>query len=110
MEIGTFYNHMQNDYLQFLIEYGVVGSFILFSIFALSIYKALEALYTRRTSILKGSAFTCLMVFTGMAMHMSVDYPLQSYANGCYFVVFLALSMVINKIKLRSLSQRSLTT
>lgn len=106
MEVGTFYNHMQNDYLQFLIEYGVIGSFILVAIFALSMYKAIEAFNSRRSSIFKGTAFACAMVFVGMAMHMSVDYPLQGYAIACYFVVFLALSIVINTIKLAPTKNR----
>jgi hypothetical protein len=41
-----------------------------------------------------------------MALHMSVDYPLQGYAIGCYFVVFLALSIVINTIKLAPIKNR----
>ena len=109
MEAGAFYNHMQNDYLQFLIEYGVVGCFIMFAIFALSFYKAFESLNSRRSSILKGTAFACAMVFVGMMLHMSVDYPLQAYAIGCYFTVFLALAVVVNHLKLQPVNDPSST-
>jgi O-antigen ligase len=108
-EVGAFYDFMYNDYLQFLIEYGVVGSFILFSIFVFCIYKSMRAMTRRRNSIFKGSAFACLMVFIGMGLHMTVGFPLQSYVNASYFVVFLALSMVINSIKLRRTGKRSRT-
>jgi O-antigen ligase len=100
-EVAAFYDHLHNDYLQFLIEYGVIGSFILFSIFVFSVYKCLRAMHKRRNSIFKGSAYACLMVFVGMGLHMTVDFPLQAYANASYFVVFLALSMIINSLKIR---------
>ncbi|MFT5283421.1 MAG: putative inorganic carbon (HCO3(-)) transporter [Yoonia sp.] len=108
-EAGAFNEHLHNDNLQFLIEYGVVGYFILFSIFGFSIYKSIRALHSRRNSIFKGSAFACLMVLIGMALHMSIDYPLQGYANASYFVVFLALCMVINTLTLQQTKQRSRT-
>ncbi len=99
-ELGVFYDHLHNDYLQFLMEYGILGSFILFTIFVFCIYKALRAMHTRRNSIFKGGAFACLMVFLGMGLHITVDFPLQGYANTAYFVVFIALSMIINSLKL----------
>lgn len=100
-EVSYFYDHLQNDYLQFLIEYGVIGSFVLFSIFVFCIYKAMRAMHKRQNSIFKGSAYACLVVFLGMGLHMAVDFPLQTYANASYFVVFLALSMIINSLKIR---------
>lgn len=104
-EIAVFYDHLHNDYLQFLIEYGVIGSFILFSIFIFCIYKSMRAMHQRRSSIFKGSSFACLMVFLGMGLHMTVDFPLQAYANASYFVIFLALSMIINSLKIRRKSK-----
>jgi putative inorganic carbon (HCO3(-)) transporter len=101
VDIATLSDNIHNDYLQFLAEYGVIGSFILFSIFVFSLYKCLRAMHKRRNSIFKGSAYACLMVFVGMGLHMTVDFPLQSYANASYFVVFLALSMIINSLKIR---------
>lgn len=108
-EVSAFYDHLHNDYLQFLIEYGIVGSFILFAIFVFSLYKAMRAMRQRRNSIFKGSAFACLMVFVGMGLHMTVDFPLQAYANASYFVVFLALSMIINSLKLHRTKKSSRT-
>jgi putative inorganic carbon (HCO3(-)) transporter len=100
-QVNVFYAHLQNDYLQFLIEYGIVGGFILFSIFVFCIYKSARAMRKRRNSIFKGTAFACLVALVGMAVHITVDFPLQAYANACYFVVFLALCMIINKLKIR---------
>ena len=100
-DIAALSDNIHNDYLQFLAEYGVIGSFILFSLFVFSVYKCLRAMHKRRNSIFKGSAYACLMVFVGMGLHMTVDFPMQSYANASYFIVFLALSMTINSLKIR---------
>lgn len=99
-EVGDFYDHLHNDYLQFAIEYGVVGFFILFVLVGFCVYKSIRALYKRKNSIFKGAGFACLMAIIGMGLHATVDFPLQAYANGAYFVVFLALSMIINSLKL----------
>lgn len=101
LETSAHYNHLHNDYLQLVIEYGVIGCFILFSIFTFSIYKSMRAMHWRRNPIFKGSSFACLMVFLGMSLHMTVDFPLQAYANASYFIVFLALSMIINRLNNR---------
>lgn len=106
-DITSVSDQIHNDYLQFLVEYGVTGSFILFSIFVFSVYKCMRAMHKRRNSLFKGSAYACLMVFVGMGLHMTVDFPLQAYANASYFVVFLALSMIINSLKIRRSSKSS---
>ncbi|MDT0595956.1 O-antigen ligase family protein [Glaciecola petra] len=99
--VDVFYDHLHNDYLQFLIEYGILGGFILSTILLFSFYKAVRAMYKRKNSIFKGTAFACLMALIGMCVHMTVDFPLQGYANAAYFVVFIALCMIINSLKLR---------
>jgi O-antigen ligase len=108
-ETSINYHHLQNDYLQFIIEYGVVGSFMLLALVLLCVYKSMRAMLRRRNSIFKGAAFACLMAFFGMGMHMFVNFPLQSYANTSYFIVFLALSMIINSLKLNKATKHSST-
>lgn len=100
-QIDGFYDHAHNDYLQFLIEYGMIGLFILLALVLFCVYKAVRAMRVRRTSIMKGSAFACLVAFFAMAMHSTVDFPLQAYANACYFVVFLAISMITSSLRLK---------
>jgi hypothetical protein len=62
-------------------------------------------MYRRKNSIFKGTSFAVAMVLLGMSIHMTVDFPLQAFANASYFVVFIALSMVINTLKLRRKSR-----
>jgi len=105
-EVGDFYDQLHNDYLQFAIEYGLVGFFILCVLVVFCTYKSLRALYMRKNSIFKGAGFACLMAIIGMGLHATVDFPLQGYANAAYFMVFLALSMVINSLKLNKNKRR----
>ncbi|MBF7074881.1 O-antigen ligase family protein [Glaciecola sp. MH2013] len=100
-DVLPFYDHTHNDYLQFAIEYGLLGFSILLLICLYAAYKSLHAMRNRKNSIFKGSAFACVMVFIGMAMHTSVDFPLQAYANACYFVLFIALAVISSSLKLR---------
>jgi O-antigen ligase len=97
-EVNAFYDHLHSDYVQFLIEYGIVGCFALFTLFLFCIYKSMRAMLRRRNSLFKGAAFACLMVFIGMGAQMFTDFPMQGFANACYFVVYMALSMTVNTL------------
>lgn len=99
-EVGDFYDQLHNDYLQFAIEHGLIGFFLFCVLVTYCIYKSVRALYKRKNSIFKGAAFACLMAIIGMGLHATVDFPLQGYANTAYFIVFLALSIIINSLKL----------
>ncbi len=99
--LNVFYDHAHNEYLQFTIEYGFFGVLLLAPIMMFAFYKALRAMHKRRNSILKGLGFSSCMAIIGMCIHMSVDFPLQAYANACYFVVFVALAMLSNGLRIR---------
>jgi O-antigen ligase len=98
--INAFYDHAHNDYLQFTIEYGIPATLLLILMVGWCFLKSIRAMRKRRPSIFKGTAFACCMAMLGMAIHMTVDFPLQAPANACYFIVFLALSLSINQLKI----------
>ena len=100
-DVHSFYDQAHNDFLQMTIEYGVPGVSILGFLVMFGFYKSVRALRKRRNSIFKGTAFACCMVIIGMLLHMTVDFPLQAFANASYFVIFLSLSMIISSLKLR---------
>jgi putative inorganic carbon (HCO3(-)) transporter len=100
-EVFGFYDHAHNDYLQTAIELGIPAFLLLAAIVLICLYKSLRAMRQRKQSILKGSAFASSMGILGMLIHMSVDYPLQAPANASYFVVFLALGLIVSDIKIR---------
>jgi O-antigen ligase len=106
-EIHHFYDHAHNDYIQMVIEYGIISTSIMAGMIAFLLYKAFRVMRRKQHSILKGASFACSMVLIGMLTHMTVDFPLQAYANACYFTIFLALTMIINSIKLNKKRRRT---
>jgi O-antigen ligase len=100
-EVHSFYDHTHNDYLQMAIEYGLPAFIIMAGMTLFLSYKALRPMYRRQNSVFKGASFACSMAVLGMLVHMTVDFPLQAFANATYFCVFLALAMVINSLKLK---------
>lgn len=100
-DVHLFYDHAHNDFLQMTIEYGVPAALVLATLVLFAFYKATRAMRKRRNSIFKGASFACCMVIIGMLLHMTVDFPLQAFANASYFVIFLALSTIISSLKLK---------
>lgn len=109
-DVHAFYDHAHNDYLQMTIEYGLPSVMILGVLVAFAFYKSVNAMRKRRNSIFKGASFACCMVIIGMLLHMTVDFPLQAFANASYFVIFLSLSMIICRLKLSRRRRRSSRT
>jgi O-antigen ligase len=102
--INVFYKRAHNDYLQILIEYGVLGFTFLGLLVLFSFIKAMTALKKNVSPISKGTAFACLMACVGMLIHMTVDFPLQSTTNSVYFVVFIALPLVSNNVNRKKIT------
>ncbi|WP_340677099.1 O-antigen ligase family protein [Paraglaciecola sp.] len=96
--INPFYDHAHNDYLEIVIEYGILGFTFLGMLVFFSFIKAVTALKKNASPLSKGTAFACLMAYLGMLIHMSVDFPLQAPANAVYFVIFIALPLISNNI------------
>lgn len=87
-----FFDHAHNEYLQFVIENGVIASALLgIAVFA-SLLQTLRTQYLRQSNFMKGIAFGCAMAIIGMMIHISVDFNLQSPANTLYFLTILTLS------------------
>jgi O-antigen ligase len=99
--INSFYDHAHNDYLQILIEYGLLAFVCLGLLVLWSFIKAITALKKNVSQISKGTGFACLMAYLGMLIHMSVDFPLQAPTNVVYFVIFIALPLVANNISVK---------
>ena len=91
-DIGAFFDHAHNDYVQFLAETGVIGIALmgLFSLSALAC--AVLALARRRDPLLRGVAFGAVMGIVALGIHSTVDFNLQIPANAFIFMVLLALA------------------
>lgn len=100
-DVDAFYDQAHNDFLQMTIEYGVPSISILAFLVSFAFYKSARAMRHRRSSIFKGTSFACCMVIIGMLLHMTVDFPLQGFANASYFVIFISLSVIISSLQLQ---------
>jgi O-antigen ligase len=99
--VHAFYDQAHNDFLQMTIEYGFPSVSLLAFLVSFAFYQSATAMRHRRNSIFKGASFTCCMVIIGMLLHMTVDFPLQAFANASYFVIFIGLSLIINSLQLQ---------
>lgn len=90
-DLGAFFDHAHDDYVQFLAETGLVGVGLmgLFSVSALAC--AVLALARRHDPLARGVAFGVIMGVVAIGIHSAVDYNLQIPANAFVFVILLAL-------------------
>jgi len=93
-DIPDFYDHVHNDYVQFLAETGAIGIGLmgLFVIAALAC--AVLAQARRRDPLARGVAFGVVMGVVAIGMHSTVDFNLQIPANAFVFTILLALGWV----------------
>lgn len=94
--IHLHYDHAHNEYLQFIIEYGITGTLLLGIAVLYSLYQALRALKSRSDPLSQGLAFGAVMAIVGMLMHITVDFPLQAPATTLNFIAMLVLARLSN--------------
>ncbi|WP_415897569.1 O-antigen ligase family protein [Neptuniibacter sp. QD57_21] len=89
-----FYVNTHNDYLEFLSEFGVIGTLPLALLILASLGAGLYAQYKRKNKVLRGLAFGSSMSILAMLIHATVDFNLQMPANALTFIVVLALAWI----------------
>lgn len=92
--IHLHYDHAHNEYLQFLIEYGIVGFALLAASIIYALFKAVTALKQRSDPMSQGIAFASVMGIIAMLIHISVDFPLQAPATTINFIAIMLLGVV----------------
>lgn len=92
-----FFHHAHNDYLEFLVEYGVIGFVFLLLFVSYILFSALRSLKTRRDPLALGVSFAALMALVGMGLHATVDFSLQIPANAVLFMVLCSLPLSMEK-------------
>ena len=85
------YVHADNDYLESLLEYGVLGLVLPGGIVLLSVAAALRVLCRRRDPLPRGMAFASLMGIMAILIHSTADFNLHIPANAALFVVLISL-------------------
>ncbi|WP_260260401.1 O-antigen ligase family protein [Vibrio intestinalis] len=86
-----YYDHAHNDYLQFVIETGLPSFALLAFVVLWAFGMAIWVMKHRNSKTCKGAAFGCLIAFTAMMIHITVDFNLQAPANAVTFITILVL-------------------
>lgn len=95
--IPLHFDHAHNDYLQFGVEFGVLGSLPLALFAALALWHALRALWRRESAYRSGVGFGAAMGIVALAVHSATDFNLQIPANAASFVVLCAIAVLADK-------------
>jgi len=97
--IAGFYNYAHNDWIQYLTEFGSVGTALLFAfgLGALWPFVGQAARLFRGSDSLNGIAYICValvLALAGVGLHALIDFPLHIPAIGLTVVTFFALITV----------------
>ncbi len=106
---GAYFDHAHNDYVQFLIETGVIGFAILAVFVAGHALHAVRILISRRSRHAAAAAFAALMAMLAEAIHATADFNLQIPANAATLLVLMSLSAGASETS-RGRAGRSMTT
>ena len=104
--LGGFYDFAHNDYLQILLELGLIGSLPLVSYVVIAIWRSWNMIRSERSTTAAGIGFACIMAAICLIIHSSVDFNLQIPANIMTFVAILALPSVMANINEHSKRNR----
>jgi len=92
--VGGFYDHAHNDYLELLVELGVIGCIPLAGLVVLGLLNGWSLLRGKDSRLLSGIGFASIMGTVSLLIHSTVDFNLQIPANILLFVTLLALPRV----------------
>jgi O-antigen ligase len=95
----AFMDHAHNDYLEFVVEYGLIGGVLLAWFLVACVFRAAKGLRDRDQAKRFGICFASLMAMVAMLIHATVDFSLQIPANAGWFVVLCLLPFTFNRAK-----------
>jgi O-antigen ligase len=100
-------NEAHNDYLQLLVEMGLVGFGIMLWFLINLIRRAIRKLPDWPNEIGGAVALACLMGCVGILVHSFVDFNLEVQANAAWFYVLCALAASPHPIESRQRVRRA---
>lgn len=91
-ELRPYFDHAHNDYIEFLVETGVVGLSLLAAFVLAHVLHALRTLIRRRRRMAAAVSFSALMGMLAIAIHSTADFNLQIPANAATLLTLMALA------------------
>jgi O-antigen ligase len=101
-----FVNEAHNDYLQLLVETGLVGFGVLLWFLVLLFRNAFKKLNDWSDNINGAVTLACLLGCIGILVHSFVDFNLQIPANAAWFYVFATLAASPQQLESRQRFRR----
>jgi len=93
---GGHFDHAHNDYIQFWVEFGLIGALPLLIFAVIALYQAFRALKHKQSVYRTGIGFGAAMAIIAIMIHSSSDFNLQIPANAMTFVVVCAIAVLAN--------------
>lgn len=88
------FDHAHNDFLQFFIEYGAIGSLLLALFVGWSLYFAMAALWQTQSLFRNGLGLGISMGIVSLMIHSFSDFNLQIPANAATFITLCAIAVL----------------
>lgn len=95
-DITQHFDHAHNDYLQFIIEYGLLGSLPLLVFVLYGLYHAQRAMWQHESVYRSGVGFGASLGIVTLLVHSLADFNLQIPANAATYVVMCAVGVLAN--------------
>ncbi len=100
------FDHAHNDFLQFFIEYGAIGSALLALFVGWALYYALAALWQTRSLFRNGLGLGISMGIVSLMIHSFSDFNLQIPANAITFITLCAIAVLTQNHSRKRLPQQ----
>lgn len=88
---APFYNYLHNDFLELIVEKGILGAFFYFTFFIFIIKEILEKIKTRRSPTVRILSIGVLSGLAGVAAHSFFEFNFHIPAIEVKFWILLAL-------------------
>ncbi len=94
-DIRLFFDHAHNDFVEFLVEIGAIGSALIVAFLATVVWNAIQCMRSSHP-VKRGVGFAALMATTSLLIHGLVDFNLRIPANVAWLIALLALATRAN--------------
>ena len=94
------FTHVENDYLQLLVEMGIVGLGIGLAFIGLIVRYVIKSLTLKRSTYARGIIIGLSAAATAMLVHSMFDFNLHVPSNGLLFALILGLLVVLSSLHL----------